>query len=309
VEVTETVVTVVDLEPPADADARSSSHGASTEPGLLEGSLLVAVGLATLAVEGVARAVVAAIGERSSPVAEASDVEDGEPEAEGADEPETLAVIAGAGLNLVLGAARSLTRIAADLDRVVRPFSLVTMVPPVDRVARRLEGSALRLNDTWRDERLEGQRAAEAFADALAPHLVDAVIDRLDLTELVLDRVDLDRVAGSVSIDRLIERVDPMTVVDRLDVDAVAARVDVERIVDRLDLVAIARSVIEELDLPSIIRESTETMAAETRDSVRVHGIRADRFVSRLVDRALLRQDGTPGQPSGDAPGPTEDPP
>jgi hypothetical protein len=126
-------------------------------------------------------------------------------------------------------------------------------------------------------------------------------IDRL------LDRVDLDAVIGRVDVDLIIERVEPMTIVDRLDVDSVAARIDVEKIIDRLDLVVIARGVIDELDLPEIIRGSTETMAAETRDGVRVQGLRADRFVSRLVDRALLRGNGADAAASGDA-GSTEDP-
>ena len=33
-------------------------------------------------------------------------------------------------------------------------------------------------------------------------------------------------------------------------------------------------------------------MAAETMDGVRERGVRADRFVARVVDRALLRKDG-----------------
>jgi hypothetical protein len=303
----ETVVTVVDVEPAADKDVPPSPHAASTQPGVIEGGLLIAVGFATLAVEGVARAIVAALGERSPPVAGPADEEESQGGDAGPDELETLAVIAGAGLSLALGATRFLTQVAAGLDRAVRPLSLVAMVPPVDRAARRLERSALRMNATWRDERLESRRAAEAFADALVPHLIDAVIDRLDLTELVLERVDLDEVIGRVDVPMIVERVDPTTIVDRLDVDTVAARVDVERIVDRLDLVAIARGVIDELDLPEIIRGSTETMAAETRDGVRVQGMRADRFVSRLVDRALLRQSGEPEQTSGPA-GSTEDP-
>lgn len=304
----ETVVTVVDLEPSRNDDIRSQADPTSNAPrAVLEGSLLVAVGLATLAAESVARAVVAALGE-PSPSGEDAVEEEEEEGGAGPDRPDTISLIAGAGLDLALDATRFFTRIVAGLDRTIRPLSLVAMIPPVDRAARGLERSAIRMNAEWRHERLESQRAAEAFVDALVPRLVDVMIDRLDLTELVLERVDLDRVAGSVAIGRLVERVDPMTIVDRLDVNSVAARVDVEQIVGRLDLVAIARGVIDQLDLPEIIRGSTETMTAETRDGVRVQGMRADRFVSRLVDRALLRQDGSSGHAS-DAAGSTEDPP
>ena len=58
------------------------------------------------------------------------------------------------------------------------------------------------------------------------------------------------------------------------------------------DLAAIAEGVIEELDLAAIIRGSTETMAAETVDGIRVQGLHADRFVARVVDRTLHRRNG-----------------
>ena len=165
------------------------------------------------------------------------------------------------------------------------------------------------MNESWRDERNESQRvAADLFADAVVPQLVDAVIDRLDLTDLVLERVDLHDVIASIDIDEIVDRVDVTAIVDGLDIDAVAARIDVQQIVDRLDLVAIARGVIDELDLPEIIRGSTETMAAETRDGVRVQGMRADQFVSHLVDRALQRGSGERPPASGIDAGSTEDP-
>jgi hypothetical protein len=323
--VDETDVMVIDLEPSGDEDPPSRRRIAGGSHGAIEEGLLITAGLAALAVEGVTRAVVAALGELPQPFREVDMEEDGKEGSAGPAEAQTAAVIAGAGLSLALGAARFLTRMVAGFDRTIRPLSLVAMIPPVDRAARRLERSAIRMNEAWRDERLESQRAAEAFADALVPHVIEAIVDRLDLTQLVLERVDLDRVTDAVAIDRLIdrvdldhvigrvdvgpiiERVDPMTIVDRLDVDSIAARIDVERILDRLDLVVIARGVIDELDLPEIIRGSTETMAAETRDGVRVQGMRADRFVSRLVARALLRGDGADANASGDA-GSVEEP-
>jgi hypothetical protein len=315
---------VIDLEPSGD-DPLPSRPRSSGPQGVIEGGLLVGIGLTTLAVETVARAIAAALGELPSVPNTASE-EDGE-ETAGLDPPELITVIAGAGLSLAVEAARVLTRTVAGLDRAIRPLSLVAMIPPVDRAARRLERSAIQMNERWRDERLESQRVAKAFTDMLVPQLIDAVVERLDLTKLVLEHVDLDLVAESVAIDRLIkrvniddvvarvnvgpiiERVDLTTIVDRPDVDSVAARIDVERIIDRLDLVAIARGLIDELDLPEIIRESTETMAAETRDGVRVQGMRADRFVSHLVDRALLRGRGDGPSTSGIAGDSTEDPP
>ena len=47
--------------------------------------------------------------------------------------------------------------------------------------------------------------------------------------------------------------------------------------------------MIDEIDLPEIIRDSSGAMASETVQEVRVLGIGADRFVARVVDRILRR--------------------
>ncbi len=217
----EIVVAVIDLEPPGDMDPSPTQRSAPDGPrDVIEGGLLVAVGLATLVVEGLARAIVAAIGDHLPPAGGPADEDEEDKPAAGSPEAETLAMIAGAGLGIAFGTARFATRMVAGIDRVIRPFSLVAMIPPVDRAARRLERSAIQLNEGWRDERLESQRVAEAFADALVPDLVDAIIDRLDLTTLVLERVDLDQVAGSLEMSELIERVDLDAAVARVDLDA-----------------------------------------------------------------------------------------
>jgi hypothetical protein len=279
--------------PSADEDGRTTAEvAADRSHGILEGGLLVAVGLSALAVEGIVSAILRIGGDTIRPAA-GTDAE--RPvEGPGTEPPatDTAAVVAGAALNIAFEASRGLMRIAANLERAIRPLTLVAMIPPVDRAARRLEEVATSMNEAWRDERIQSERAADLFADAVVPQLVDAVIDRLDLTDLVLERVDLRAVISSIDIDEIVGRVDVTAIVDGLDIDAVAARVDVQKIVDRLDLVAIAEGVIEALDLPAIIRGSTETMAAETVDGVRVQSMHADRFVARIVDRALLRRNG-----------------
>jgi hypothetical protein len=286
-------VVVIDPLPSAGEDARTTAEvAADRSHGILEGGLLVAVGLSALAVEGIVSAILRVGGDTILPGAGT----DGEGLVESpAKEPpatDTAAVVVGAALNVAFEASRGLARIAANFERAIRPLTVVAMIPPVDRAARRLEKMATRRNESWHAERNESMRAAELFADAVVPQLVDAVIDRLDLTDLVLERVDLRSVISSIDIDEIVDRVDVTAIVDGLDIDAVAARVDVEKIVDRLDLVAIAEGVLDALDLPAIIRGSTETMAAETVDGVRVQSMHADRFVARVVDRALLRRNG-----------------
>ena len=76
---------------------------------------------------------------------------------------------------------------------------------------------------------------------------------------------------------------------ERLDIDALAADLDIEAVINRVDLIALADRVIEGVDLPAIIRESTNSMTAEVMTDVRTQGERADDVVSGIVDRMLGR--------------------
>jgi hypothetical protein len=149
--------------------------------------------------------------------------------------------------------------------------------------------------------------------DVLVPAVVATVLDRLDLTAVVLDRVDLDRVVTTV-LDRLdltavvLDRVDldrvVTTALDGLDLTAVVLdRVDLDAVVTavlaQVDLVAIAEDVIDGVDLPEIIRESTGSMASDTVRGARMQGISADEAVGRAVDRLLLRHGRRTVQPPG----------
>jgi hypothetical protein len=87
---------------------------------------------------------------------------------------------------------------------------------------------------------------------------VEAVLDRLDLTETVLRRVNFD--------------------------------VLVKAVLDRLDLAGLAEQVIEEVDLAEIIRESTGAMASGTVRDGRMQAIVADQAIARVRDRLRLRR-------------------
>jgi hypothetical protein len=67
-----------------------------------------------------------------------------------------------------------------------------------------------------------------------------------------------------------------------------------------MDLVGLAQEVIDGVDLPELIRESTGSMASDGVREVRMHGIAADEAVGRAVDRLFLRRGrDLPGQPPG----------
>ncbi|WP_068154908.1 hypothetical protein [Rhodococcus phenolicus] len=135
----------------------------------------------------------------------------------------------------------------------------------------------------------------DAVADGID---VGRIVDRVDI-DGIAGRVDVDRIAERVDIDRILDRVDIdgiaarldlAPILDRVDVDAVAARVDVDAVIGRVDLIGLAGTVIEGVDLPAIIRESTGTMSTEAVQGVRSQGMRADDAVSGFVGRMFGRQ-------------------
>ena len=193
-----------------------------------------------------------------------------------------------------------------------------------DAVGRRVArwsalGAAERLRA--RDEaELRARALLRALAGAVLDEIdVDAVADRLDVDRVaarldldaVLNRVDLDAVLARVDLDAVLARVDPDSVLDRVDLDAVLARVDLDAllarvdpdtVLARVDLVAYAESVLDELDLGRVVRDTGGSITAETLDAFREQNARADRLVQRLTDRLLHRTG-----PSG-AGGPTDGP-
>ena len=147
---------------------------------------------------------------------------------------------------------------------------------------------------------------------------IDAIINRVDIDEVVrrvdvdaiVDRIDLDIVAKRLDVDAVADRVDLDRIVDRLDLDKIVARVDIDAVVDRVDLVALAEQVIDGIDLPEIIRESSGSMASEVVRDVRIQSIEADERVAHIIDRLLRRRRArhtdAPGEPESLGGGPTK---
>ncbi|MCH9640256.1 MAG: hypothetical protein K0U70_00305 [Actinomycetia bacterium] len=101
-------------------------------------------------------------------------------------------------------------------------------------------------------------------AQALLSVVVAAVLDELDLTAIVRDRLHAEAI---------------------------------EAVIARIDLVGLANEVIEEVDLPAIIRGSTSSVTADVMTDVRSQGERADDAVSGFVDRLLGRRQVIDEQP------------
>jgi hypothetical protein len=210
-------------------------------------------------------------------------------------------------------AARSVT-IGFEL---VRPFAALILRPPVLPERYWPQRGLDELADRGERTRRQGARRAWALLDDLVPFVVDAILDRIDLTQIVIDRVKLTRVVDEVDIDEIVGRLDLVSIIEkvpidhilelvdidgvvaRVNLDSIMARVDVNAIVDtvdigaiisRVDLGKIASEVIDEIDLPEIIWESSSGMASETVVGVRMQGRAADERINRIVDRVLRRR-------------------
>jgi hypothetical protein len=130
--------------------------------------------------------------------------------------------------------------------------------------------------------------------------VVEAALDSIDVTEIVLQRVDLvavvDAVLDQINLTELVEQ--------RVDINALAATVDLEPIIDRLPIIEIADYVIEQTDLPAIIRQSTGGVANDAIDAVRLRAHATDIASARIVDRLLPRRSrklDAPGEPESES--------
>jgi len=181
------------------------------------------------------------------------------------------------------------------LDRVDLTGVVSTLLErlDVDAVAAQLldqlqvEALASRLIDRVQADVLATQLVNELQVDALATQL----LNQLDLTELVLERVDLQRVVSGA-----LEPLDlTAIVVEQVDLGEVVAaaleRVDLTQIVmSQVDLLGVAQYVVDGIDLPEIIRDSTGSVASEAVVGMRLQGVEADVVVGRIVDRILRRR-------------------
>jgi hypothetical protein len=150
-------------------------------------------------------------------------------------------------------AARRLAPVARPVVRfaVRPPFVPYHLQPPQVTAALRTRGGRAR------DDLAS---AAGSVLDRLVPLVLDQVLRRVDVTEVVVTRVDLG---------------------------AIAARLDVQAVLERLDLAGIATQVIDAVDLPEVIRGSSGAMASETVLGARMRGIAGDQAIGRVRDRLL----------------------
>jgi hypothetical protein len=179
-----------------------------------------------------------------------------------------------------------LVREFVDVDRLAAMLDVEAVVARVD-----LDAVIARVDLDAVIDRVDIARVLDRVdLDAVVARVdLDAAIARVDL-DAVIDKVDVTRVIDRVDLDAVVARVDLDGAVDRVDLDRAVDRVDVDRVISRTDLAGLARYVVQEIDLPGLLRASTGTVTNEMVRSVRDQGVDADRAVERIVDRLLRRQ-------------------
>jgi hypothetical protein len=134
------------------------------------------------------------------------------------------------GLGGLARGGRAVTRLAAPVSRPAARAARTV----ADRLPAALDGP---VRASGQAQRAAARAASESWLGYLVPRLVGVVLDRLDLTELVIQRVDLDRVAQQLDIEAVLDRLDlTELVIQRVDLDRVAQQLDIEAVLDRLDL-------------------------------------------------------------------------
>lgn len=118
---------------------------------------------------------------------------------------------------------------------------------------------------------------------------LDAILGRIDPNSLV-SRVDLDSVLSRIDLNEVASRIDLDAILVRVEPDAVVARVDIDAVLERLDLAALAREVLDAIDLPDVMRQSSGAVSSQAARVVRAEGMQADAQVARFIDRVLHRQ-------------------
>jgi hypothetical protein len=129
---------------------------------------------------------------------------------------------------------------------------------------------------------------------------IDAIVERVDI-DAIAKRIDVDAIVDRVDIDAIAKRIDLDAIMERVDINAIVSRVDVDAIVRRLDLVDLADEIVNGIDLPEIIRQSSGAMASDAVLDARMQSIDADVAIARLIDRILrrrrARRTDAPGEP------------
>ncbi|MSO36623.1 MAG: hypothetical protein EXQ69_00055 [Acidimicrobiia bacterium] len=240
-----------------------------------------------------------------------------EPGEESHSSPTIFSYLPGALIGFGVATQRQLLRATSAGERVaVTMSSLAARAPLIGVPLRDVEGYLAHWADRGEAEQIRSRALLAEFVRRLAPEVATAVVEKLDLAELVeqmpmdaivasLDidallvhvdvdaivaRVDIPALLDRVDVDAIVARVDIPALLDRVDIDAIVGRVDVSAIVDRLDLGPVVTGVLDQVDIGAIVRESTGSITGGIVNGGRVTAMKVDVFVARVSDKVLFRK-------------------
>ncbi|MFT4088637.1 MAG: hypothetical protein QM658_16075 [Gordonia sp. (in: high G+C Gram-positive bacteria)] len=138
---------------------------------------------------------------------------------------------------------------------------------------------------------------AQVDLDALLAGVdLNALLSGVDLNALLAD-VDLNALLADVDLNSLLASLDLNPAVLAIDLDRVLEGVNIDAVLDRTDLVGVAGEVVDGIDLNSIVRDASASVTTEMITDVRSGSERADDrvdlFVSRMLRRRPAEQPGT----------------
>src|SRR6476661_1882570 len=138
------------------------------------------------------------------------------------------------------------------------------------------------------DARGATEQLIQSLLRPVITRVVDAALAELDLTELILENVDLDAVAAKLDVEAVIKRVDLDGVVATVDLNAAVERVDLGAVIDRVDVDAIVRRVdldgaVALVDLDAVVKRLDLNEIADGLDlDPLVAKVNLDAVVDRL---------------------------
>lgn len=170
-----------------------------------------------------------------------------------------------------------LTRVAGQVYGIAgQAYGLAEQVPLVGGVFRGAREQATAALADTADLTAELLRRVGAV---VLREVVELLTEEIDLTGLVVDHVDLERVVAELDLDRLIEGIDVEALIGDLDLNPLVADLDLNPVVHRLDL----NPVVHRLDLnPAVEDIDLNPVLARLDLNPAVAGLDLDEVVSRL---------------------------
>jgi hypothetical protein len=166
--------------------------------------------------------------------------------------------------------------------------------PPSVLVDVVVESATIALSTAGQVGRLAGATARPFVGVLLRPPLVVTRLQPATWLEGLARKGQVHRQEAEAELARLLDRLVPLVlqeVLDRVDLNQVVLeRLDVDAVIGHVDLRSLAEQVIAAVDLPEIIRTSTTSVTSETVRGVRMRSISADDAVARATGRLRSRR-------------------